>query len=127
MRKYSIDLNWALTLLLAVPFPAFCPTMAMTEDSRWETHLRAAERFQELGRYPEAESACLAAVNEAEQFGSNDFRLATTLNNLGFLYKVQAKYAEAEPIYQRALETMAIGSRRQQRQRTWPVLDNEPA
>jgi tetratricopeptide (TPR) repeat protein len=103
MRKRYIACNRALALRFAVTFLAYCPTVAMTDDSLWETQLREAVRFQELGRYPEAESACLAAVKEAEKFASGDLRLATSLNNLALLYKIQARYAEAEPMYQRAL------------------------
>src|SRR5688572_23424488 len=102
MRKRYVACNWALTLRF-VTFLAFWPAVAMTDDSLWETELREAARFQELGRYPEAESACLAAVKEAEKLGPSDLRLATSLNNLALLYKIQAKYAEAEPIYQRAV------------------------
>ena len=103
MQKRYIACNQALALRLAVSFLLVCPALAMTEDSLWEAHLREAVRFQELGRYSEAEIACLAAVTEAEKFDPDDLRLATSLNNLALLYKIQARYAEAEPVYERAL------------------------
>ena len=53
--------------------------------------------------YPEAEKQWSAALKEAEGFGPQDPRLATTLNNLGEVYRAQAKYAEGEPLYKRAL------------------------
>ncbi len=53
--------------------------------------------------YPEAEKQWSAALKEAEGFGPQDPRLATTLNNLGEVYRAQAKYAEAEPLYMRAM------------------------
>jgi tetratricopeptide (TPR) repeat protein len=90
-------------LQAALSFLAFSPVLSVAEDSVWETHLKAAVHYQELGNYAAAENACFAAVNEAEKFGPDDLRLATSLNNLALLYKIQAKYAEAEPIYQRAL------------------------
>ncbi len=42
------------------------------------------------------------------RFGPQDPRLATSLNNLAGLYRAQGKYAEAEPLYKRAL---AIGEK----------------
>ena len=53
--------------------------------------------------YPEAEKQWSAALKEAEGFGPQDPRLATTLNNLGEVYRAQGRYAEAEPLYKRAL------------------------
>ncbi len=53
--------------------------------------------------YPEAEKQWSAALKEAEGFGPQDPRLATTLNNLAGLYQAQGRYAEAEPLYKRAL------------------------
>ncbi len=53
--------------------------------------------------YPEADKQWSAALKEAEGFGPQDPRLATTLNNLGEVYRAQAKHAEAEPLYMRAM------------------------
>ena len=50
--------------------------------------------------YPEAEKQWSAALKEAEGFGPQDPRLATTLNNLGEVYRAQAKYAKGEPALQ---------------------------
>ncbi len=44
-----------------------------------------------------------AALKEAEGFGPQDPRLATSLNNLAVVYDDLARYAEAEPLYKRAL------------------------
>ena len=44
-----------------------------------------------------------AALKEAEEFGPEIPRLATSLNNLAGLYRSQGKYAEAEPLYQHSL------------------------
>ena len=38
-----------------------------------------------------------------EKFGPEDSRLATSLNNLALVYQAQGKYAEAEPLFKRAL------------------------
>ena len=54
------------------------------------------------GRYAEAEQHFKAALQEAKRFGSQDPRLATSLNNLAELYRVQGRYAEAEKLEARA-------------------------
>ena len=60
------------------------------------------EAYQQ-GRYTEAEGQWKAALKEAEKFGEQDPRLATSLNNLGELYVAQFKFDEAEPLYKRSL------------------------
>ena len=43
------------------------------------------------------------SLREIEQFGETDGRLTFVLNNLANLYRDQKKYAQAEPLYRRAL------------------------
>ena len=63
-----------------------------------------ANRYLEQGEYTRADLLLRRALARAERlFGSDDFDLASILNNLGILYKYQGRYAEAEPLYQRAL------------------------
>ena len=45
----------------------------------------------------------MAALEEAESFGPDDERLATSLNNLAALYRAQGQYDRAEPLYKRSL------------------------
>ncbi len=64
----------------------------------------AGTKAYQQGNDPEAEKQWSAALNEAERFGPQDPRLATSLNNLAGLYRAQeGKYGEAEPLYQQAL------------------------
>ena len=60
----------------------------------------------EHGRYREAENVYLAAIEQTEQIGSLNPRLADSLNELGMLYAKQHKYARAEQMFQRALGVM---------------------
>ena len=69
----------------------------------WESYNDAGLEAQEQARYAEAEELFLEAFKEAEKFGEQDRRLATSLNNLALLYSERGRYAEAEPLYQRAL------------------------
>ncbi len=85
-----------LSLLL---WPASCAA----PETSWETSNEAGMEAYEQGRYREAEKRWLAALDEAENFGPDDQRLATSLNNLATLYSAQGNYAQGEPLFQRSL------------------------
>ncbi len=78
-------------------------SFAVAQDTLWQTYMQATSRAYAHGQYPAAEKWLLAALREAEKFGEQDPRLARTLNALGEVYRTQGKYAEAEPLYRRAL------------------------
>ncbi len=80
-----------------------CSTSAFAQVEPWQGHMVAGVQAYQQGNYPEAEKQLVAALKEAEGLGPQDPRLATTLNNLALLYDAQGKYAEAEPLYKRAL------------------------
>ena len=50
-----------------------------------------------------AEQIFLVAVHNAEAFGLEDRRVAVSLSQLAQVYAGQGKYAEADPVYLRAL------------------------
>ena len=76
---------------------------APNQGAKWESYITAAQQAYQQAEYAEAEKQLEAALKEAEAFGPDAVRLATSLNNLAALYHAQGKYAEAEPLYQRAL------------------------
>ena len=78
-------------------------TQASAQSAPWKTSTAAGLEAYQQARYAEAEKAWLLALKEAKNFGQEDPRLAASLNNLGALYFIQGKYAEAEPLYQRTL------------------------
>src|SRR5215831_2077948 len=88
---------WLLWIL------ALCPVLAIAQPKSWEDYMAAGQSAYQQGRYAEAGELFEAALKEAEGFGLQDQRLATSLNSLAVLYHVQGKYAEAEPLYKRAL------------------------
>ncbi len=92
--------RWWLVGLECLPL---WPAHASAQGDLWETYMDAATAAYQQGNYPEAEKQLEAALKEAEGFGPQDPRLATSLNNLALLYKTQGKYGEAEPLYKRTL------------------------
>ncbi len=75
----------------------------ITHKTKWESYMAAGAEAYQQDNYPEAEKQWAAAVMEAEGFGPQDPRAATSLNNLAAVYHLQGKYAEAEPLYKRSL------------------------
>ncbi len=58
----------------------------------------------ELAKYQEAKEIFKRALTIDQAFDPNSTKVAAHLNNLAAPYQAQGKYAEAEPLYQRALE-----------------------
>ena len=89
-----------------------CSTSASAQVEQWQNHVVAGGQAYQQGNYSEAEKQFTAAVKEAEGFGPQDPRLATSLNNLAVLYRTKGRYAEAESLYKRALaiDEKALGS-----------------
>ena len=79
------------------------PAVVSAQSQRWETHIAAGVSAYKQGRYAEAEQWLRDAVKEAEAVKPQDLRLARSLNDLGVVYYAQGKYAEAVPLYERAL------------------------
>ena len=79
-------------------------TQILAEETKWKESMTAATQALQQRRYTQAEQLLLAALREAKDFGEQDSRLATTLNRLAELYRLQRKYEQAEPLYQRALK-----------------------
>src|SRR5213594_2030633 len=53
------------------------------QETSWEKATKAGTQQLKQGHYSEAEKSYLEALAEAEEFGSNDARLAYSLSNLG--------------------------------------------
>ena len=79
------------------------PAAALAQVEPWQNYMDTGVKAYQQGNYPEAEKQFTAAVKEAEGFEPQDPRLATSLNNLAALYRTKGRYAEAEPLYKRAL------------------------
>ena len=73
------------------------------QGGRWESYNAAGVDAYQRGDYADAEKQWSDGLKEAEEFGPEDPRLASSLNILAELYRAQDRYTEAEPLYKRAL------------------------
>ena len=73
------------------------------EEDRWRSQHDDAAGALQQGRYAEAASLFLAAVQQAERFGTEDVRLAESLNGLAQVYRYQQNHAAAEPMARQSL------------------------
>jgi tetratricopeptide (TPR) repeat protein len=70
----------------------------------WDTLNREAMDLYRAGKYDRAVVVAQKALQVAEQnVGPDHPDVATSLNNLGELYRTQGDYAKAEPLYKRSL------------------------
>ena len=97
VRKKPNIMSGFLVVLLALSDLAGC------ERTDLEGNITAGNNAYQDGNYTEAEKLYFAALKEAEGFGPQDPRLATSLYNLALVYGNQGKYTEAEPLYRRSL------------------------
>jgi len=79
------------------------------EEDRWRTQHDDAVMALQQGRYPEAVSLFLIAVQQAEKFGAQDIRLAESLNGLAQVYRYQQNHADAEPRARQSLKILEDG------------------
>jgi len=71
----------------------------------WKDLIGQADSLSKAGNLDSAVVIAKVALQKAEaQFGKSDTTVASVLNTLGKLYYRQAKFAEAEPPFKRALE-----------------------
>ena len=75
-------------------------------EKTWDDYMEAGYQALQQRQYAEAEKQFKFALQEAEDFEALDPRRAATLNDLGEALRMQAKYAEAEPLCRRALQIL---------------------
>ncbi|MGE5754956.1 MAG: tetratricopeptide repeat protein, partial [Planctomycetaceae bacterium] len=93
----------AAVMAMAIVGFAGAPRSALAQGSKWQADHDAGWQAYQEGRLDEAETRLRAAEKEAEGFGANDPRLATTLDHLSWVLCTEGKSAEAEPLAKRAL------------------------
>jgi tetratricopeptide (TPR) repeat protein len=78
--------------------------LASAQDSSWDEAREAAARAETQGKSAEARQFYQDAVREAEEVGPDDWRVATSLADLGDFYYRRTDYSEAETFFRRGLE-----------------------
>jgi tetratricopeptide (TPR) repeat protein len=79
---------------------------AYGQEKLWKELNSKIVILSQQGRYAEAAKLAEEALTVADKtFGPNHPHVATSLNNLAFLYQAQGKYAEADPLYKRSLKS----------------------
>src|SRR2546426_940014 len=76
------------------------------QGTRWEHYMAEGTKAYQDGQETNAEMFYLAALEDVQNAGPEDPRLAATLNTLAVLYHTQKKYAQAESLYQRVLKLL---------------------
>ncbi len=79
------------------------PSQVSAQGTGWEHYMAEGAKAYQNGQETNAEMFYLAALEDVQNAGPEDPRLAATLNALAVLYHTQRKYAQAEPLYQRVL------------------------
>ena len=83
-RKASLCLAAVLGVLVL-------PGISFGQATRWQADHDAGWNAYKQGRFDEAETRLRAAEKEAQAFGQNDPRLATTLDHLAWVLCAEGK------------------------------------
>jgi tetratricopeptide (TPR) repeat protein len=75
--------------------------------SSWERYNIAGQQALSAGKPLDAEAQFKLAIQEAESMGPNEPKIAQSMSALANAYRQQGKYADAEPMYKKAVETMS--------------------
>jgi tetratricopeptide (TPR) repeat protein len=94
---------WPYIILFVCCLATSASAAQSDAGGRWSKQYDSASRALEQGRYSEAASLFIGAVQQAEKFGINDVRLAESLNGLAQAYRYQQNYAASEPLARRSL------------------------
>ncbi|MES1260613.1 MAG: tetratricopeptide repeat protein [Acidobacteriota bacterium] len=100
----------AASRLFLVVAAAAAGAHAQDAATAWQDLYLRAQRAAGAHDYAAAEQAFQQALHEAERFGRNDSRVASTLNGLGLVYKDAKRYPEADTALRRALEILEGGA-----------------
>lgn len=94
--KLAQKVVWAVCILWA--------GIIVAQSIPYYTYIGQGKNAFLEGRYDEAEELFSSAMEHARQYGPDDPRYANAVNNLGELYRKQAKFTKAEPIYAELLD-----------------------
>ena len=91
-------------ILLVAVLVLSCTAPTFAQEQLWKELQSKVGMLYQQGRYSEAAKVAQEALTVAEKtFGPNHHYTATSIDNLGAVYRDQGKYTEAEPLHKRAL------------------------
>jgi tetratricopeptide (TPR) repeat protein len=93
-----------LSRTIAFGLMFLCSRAAFGDEALWKMYVETGTKAYENERYATAETMFLAAHKEAEGFGRNDLRLASTLFQLARVYNAEKKDEKAQLDCRRAIE-----------------------
>ena len=95
----------AAALFFVVASPAAAQAPETDARQRWQQLNGSVREAYQAGDYSKGVALGEKALRLARQrFGNRDSDTLTSVNNLGFLYKAEGRYGEAEPLYREALQ-----------------------
>lgn len=89
-------------LLMALPLSVDAPA-AQAQETLWNTWRSGGLQALQEGRLADAERLLIAALEQAEKYGSEDLRVADAANDLAVVYATAGRTTEAELLFTRAL------------------------
>ena len=92
-----------LIVMVCVSLPT---SQVRAQGARWEHSMAEGAQAYQNGQETNAEMFYLAALEDVQNAGPEDPRLAATLNTLAVLYHAQRKYVQAESLYQHVLKLL---------------------
>lgn len=90
-----------MTLVAAL---GFATSASAIDDRAWNKYTEAGAKAYEANNFGQAEKMFQLALKEAEKFGPNDIRLATSLTNVGVIQNFRGNQAKAEPLFEHAIK-----------------------
>jgi len=79
------------------------PDVARAQETLWNTWRAGGLQALQEGRLADAERLLIAALEQAEKYGTDDLRAADAANDLAVVYATAGKNTEAELLFSRAL------------------------
>src|ERR1700733_1805221 len=101
--KKNKSLTGVHTLIVALGSACLVTGSAQAGESEWKKYSRSGATAYEQANWGQAERQFKLALKEAESFGPQDLRLASSLTNLGVLYNFRNQPAKAAPLFERAI------------------------
>ncbi len=104
MNRHRVSL-WLLVFILLASAPLVLPPggTAFAQETLWQTWREGGLKALQDGRLQEAERLLIAALEQAEKYGTEDLRVADAANDLAVVYATAGRTAEAELLFHRAL------------------------